>query len=163
MARGKLALDALEALLSGVKRVDLGDMTRPVTAARRQALADMLKSKPKKPRNRLSDKARKQLELDPDYDYKEEIRIAEGGLSEDAIVRQLRKMFKFWPDGVPEGRTKGSESWVKGMWEEYNTDYDSPAKLAQAYNQDAKKAEQLVAKLNKMRKARGAGEWDWNL
>lgn len=42
MAKGKAALDALEALLSGAKRVDIGDMTRPVTAARRKALEAML-------------------------------------------------------------------------------------------------------------------------
>ena len=132
--------------------------------AAREALEDVTKTKkPSKPRSRLSDRSKKQLELDPDYDSKEEIRIAEGGLNEDAIVKQLRKMSKFWPDGVPEGRVKGSESWVQKTWEEYSTDYDSPVKLAQAYNQDAKKAESLVAKLNKMRKARGAGEWDWNL
>jgi hypothetical protein len=42
MAKGKLALDALEALLSGVKRVDIGDVTRPVTGARMEALQKML-------------------------------------------------------------------------------------------------------------------------
>ena len=42
MAKGKLALDALEALLSGVKRVDIGDVTRPVTGARLEALQKML-------------------------------------------------------------------------------------------------------------------------
>jgi len=42
MAKGKVALDALEALLSGVKRVDVGDMSRPVTGARLDALDAMI-------------------------------------------------------------------------------------------------------------------------
>ena len=42
MARGKAALDALEQLLGGVRRVDIGDMTRPVTRARVEALEGML-------------------------------------------------------------------------------------------------------------------------
>lgn len=42
MARSKIALDALQAILPNAKRVDLGDLTRPVTAARKEALKSML-------------------------------------------------------------------------------------------------------------------------
>ena len=42
MSKGKAALDALKFLTSGIKKVDLGDMARPVTGARLDALESML-------------------------------------------------------------------------------------------------------------------------
>jgi len=38
----KIGLEALQDLISGAKRVDLGDMTRPVTGARKDALESLL-------------------------------------------------------------------------------------------------------------------------
>jgi hypothetical protein len=86
-----------------------------------------------------------------------------GNIGEDAIKKELRRITEYWPDGIPEGRVSGSDRWLQKLYKEMDNPFDSPGRMAQAYNSDAAKARKLISKLNKIRKAGGLGEWDGSI
>jgi hypothetical protein len=124
----KIGLEALQALISGAKRVDLGDMTRPVTGARRDALKAMLPKAAKagddwgwkggKPGELTGGEYQKRLDdLYERYNYGEGLDYERFQNAEDALRDE---MF----DTLENQLAKSSSDIDKSLYNDFNDDMD---------------------------------------